>query len=155
MFGVCCATKYTHSSLLAGSHCTVALFRGIVPRIKIHHSGRAICGASKLFDNSEQVFEPCRIVLKELKMRSSSHYNVSTKKRRHNKTLKLFFFCAAVTYLWICAFLGGLGILTSAKSEGWVYCTINKSCGPRSIYEDQTLCYTWPQHLAVQHLSCI
>lgn len=92
MFGVCCATKYTHSSLLAGSHCTVALFRGIVPRIKIHHSGRAICGASKLFDNSEQVFEPCRIVLKELKMRSSSHYNVSTKKRRHNKTLKLFFF---------------------------------------------------------------
>ena len=44
MLGVCCATKYTHSSRLAGSHCAVSLFRGITPRIKIRHSGRAMCG---------------------------------------------------------------------------------------------------------------
>jgi hypothetical protein len=67
MLDVCRATKYTHSSLLAGPHCAVSLFRGIAPRIKIYHSGRAMCGASKLFDNSEQAFEPFRTILKQLK----------------------------------------------------------------------------------------
>jgi len=67
MLGMCCANKYTHSSLLAGPQCVVSLFRGIAPRIKIHHSGRAMCGASKLFENSERVFEPCRIMLQEPK----------------------------------------------------------------------------------------
>ena len=67
MLSVCCGTKYTHSSLLAGSHCAVSQFSGTAPRIKIHHSVPEKGGASKLFDYSEQYCEPYRIMLKGLK----------------------------------------------------------------------------------------
>jgi len=73
-------------------------------------------------------------------MRSSSHYNVSTKKRKHNEILKPFF-------LGVCHLFVDLRISRGnpnpreKRGLSVLYCTINKFCGPRSMYEDQTLCY--------------
>lgn len=120
MLGVCCAAKYTHSSLLAGSHCAVSLFRGIASRIKIHHSDRAMCGASKLFDNSEQAFEPCRTMLEELKEKQKQlTLQCFYKEKNTQKILKHIFFPLGGDQLFVdFRISGGSWNLTPAKSEG-------------------------------------
>jgi hypothetical protein len=143
MLGVCCATKYTHSSLLAGSHCAVSLFRGIVPRIKIHHSGRAMCGTSKLFDSLEQAFKLCCIMLKELKEKRGAAHTTMCLQRKEDTRKNVKTFLGGGCQLFVDFRVSrGSWNLTPAKSEGLVYCTISKFCGPRSMYEDQTLCNT-------------
>jgi hypothetical protein len=87
--------KCAHPSLFADWYLAVSGIRGFAPIVKIHHSDPAMGMRIKTIGQFEQVFEPCRVMFKGLKGwggggRSTSHHNVSTKKRKTPEVGQLF-----------------------------------------------------------------
>ena len=83
--------KYAHPSLFADWYLAVSRIRGFAPVVKIHHSDPSLGRRIKIIGELEQVFEPCRMMLKGLGCgRSTSHHNVSAKKIKTLKVGQLF-----------------------------------------------------------------
>jgi hypothetical protein len=75
----------------------------------------------RIFRQLEQVFEPYRILFKELKERkSSSHHSVSAKKMETPKNTKTLF-SGTVSDSGIFAFHGESWNPTPRQNEGWMY----------------------------------
>jgi hypothetical protein len=59
--------KYAHPSLFADWYLAVSRIRGFAPVVKIQHSDPSLGRRIRTIGELEQVFEPCRMMLKGLK----------------------------------------------------------------------------------------
>jgi len=78
--------KFSHSSLLSGLCFAVSQIHWVAARIKIHLSNPSVERTTEIVQHFEQVFYPCRMTFKELKVKKEAvpYYNISVKKRTLN-----------------------------------------------------------------------
>jgi hypothetical protein len=115
---------YTNSSLFAGSYYAVSQIRGVTQRNKIHQPGPSMARSITTVRQLEQVFEPHRVMFKELKKKKKKQLLsqcLCKRKERHYKILHCFFLGGGVNYLRTFSFSWGSWNITLAKSVGWVY----------------------------------
>jgi hypothetical protein len=86
--------KYAHPSLFADWYLAVSRIRGFAPIVKILHWDPSVGRRIRTIGQLEQVFEACRTMLRGLKGegvgKSTSHHNVSAKKRKTLEVGQLF-----------------------------------------------------------------
>lgn len=109
-----------HLSHFAGSYLAVSQIRRFLPRLKILHADPSMNKSIKIVRKHELVFQPYHMTFKEMKEKTSFHYNVSVKKI---KTLKILKYCfwGVVKFSRIFAFRGGGGVswnLTPQEKRG-------------------------------------
>jgi hypothetical protein len=98
--------NYTHPLLFAGSYFVLFQIHRVTRKIKMFHSDPSMDRSIKNVQQLEQVFEPhCKMFMELKEKISNSHDNVSAKKRKTLKILKVVFW-GVVNYLRIFTFCG-------------------------------------------------